>query len=214
MPPYCLTTPVAREHRIMSATLTSITRGAGSNAGRLPAPSRSAAAQRRRPPSWWPSSRLQASAVAANAALYGIREKQSMASCGRGGNGRVDVPGLGREELQLAARAGAARNALDCTGDLAACQASPAGAPACRAGETKALVTAYTISPLARRMRWRRQRASGRTAPAQGRWAALAIPPARRSVSRGAASELIVDANEGWTPDDLIAKSGRLCRSR
>jgi L-alanine-DL-glutamate epimerase-like enolase superfamily enzyme len=118
----------------------------------------------------------------------------------------VDVTrGLDQDGLQNAMPAGAARNALDCAfWDLAA---KHAGRPVHELlGEPapKPLTTAYTISLASpEAMAENAARASGR--------ALLKVKlggagdPARIAAVRGAAprSELIVDANEGWTPDDL-----------
>jgi len=113
--------------------------------------------------------------------------------------------GLDRSSLQTAMPAGAARNALDCAfWDLAAKRAGRPvhellGEPA-----LKPLVTAYTISL---------GTPDGMAASAAkvAHRALLKIKlggaddPARIAAVRNAAprSELIVDANEGWTPDNL-----------
>jgi L-alanine-DL-glutamate epimerase-like enolase superfamily enzyme len=113
--------------------------------------------------------------------------------------------GLDQDGLQNAMPAGAARNALDCAfWDLAAKRAGRRvhellGEPA-----PKPLTTAYTISlATPEAMAESAAKASGR--------ALLKVKlggagdPARIAAVRSAAprSELIVDANEGWTPDDL-----------
>jgi L-Ala-D/L-Glu epimerase len=113
--------------------------------------------------------------------------------------------GLDQDGLQKAMPAGAARNALDCAfWDLAAKRTGRPvhellGEPA-----PNPLATAYTISlATPETMAENAAKASGR--------ALLKIKlggagdPARIAAVRGAAprSELIVDANEGWTPDDL-----------
>ncbi len=113
--------------------------------------------------------------------------------------------GLDRQALQRAVPAGAARNALDCAfWDL---EAKRAGKPAYELASLPApqpLTTAYTISigtPEA--MAGSAQAASGRKL--------LKIKlggtgdPERIAAVRMAAprSELIVDANEGWTADNL-----------
>ena len=115
--------------------------------------------------------------------------------------------GLDREELQSAMAPGAARNALDCAfWDLAAKRAGRPvheliGLPA-----PKALTTAYTISLATP------EAMAQATAGAAGRAllkVKLGAPgdPARIAAVRRAApnAELIVDANEGWTPEDLAA---------
>jgi L-Ala-D/L-Glu epimerase len=113
--------------------------------------------------------------------------------------------GLNREVLQVAMPPGAARNALDCAfWDLAAKRAGRpvhelAGLPV-----PKPVVTAYTISLAAPEvMAQAAARASDR------RLLKIKLggkdDPARIMAVRRAAptSELIVDANEGWSPDDL-----------
>lgn len=116
--------------------------------------------------------------------------------------------GLGRIELQAALPAGAARNALDCAfWDLEAKRAGRpvhelAGLPAPRP-----LVTAYTISldtPQAM------ARAAGEVASRPLLKLKLGGPEdgERLQAVRKAAprAELIVDANEAWTADELAAK--------
>ena len=113
--------------------------------------------------------------------------------------------GLDRERLQSTMPPGAARNALDCAlWDLAAKRAARPvhellGLPA-----PKSLTTAYTISLAA-------PEAMAQAAARNAERALLKVKlggagdPARILAVRRAAprSELIVDANEGWTPDDL-----------
>jgi L-alanine-DL-glutamate epimerase-like enolase superfamily enzyme len=113
--------------------------------------------------------------------------------------------GLDRAALQSAMPAGAARNALDCAfWDLSAKQSGRrvheiAGLP-----PPQPLTTAYTISlasPAA--MAAAAEKAAGRTLLK----IKLGAPgdPARIAAVRRAAPgcELIADANEGWTPDNL-----------
>ncbi len=115
--------------------------------------------------------------------------------------------GLDRTALQQAMPAGAARNALDCAfWDL---EAKRAGKPAHELAGLPApqpLTTAYTISlGTPETMAAAAQAASGRKL--------LKIKlggagdPERIAAVRAAAphSELIVDANEGWTADNLAA---------
>jgi L-Ala-D/L-Glu epimerase len=113
--------------------------------------------------------------------------------------------GLDRAALQAAMPAGAARNALDCAlWDLAAKQSGMrvheiAGLP-----PPQSLMTAYTISLAAP------EEMAAAAAKVAGR-ALLKVKlggrddPARIAAVRRAAPacELIVDANEGWTQDDL-----------
>jgi L-alanine-DL-glutamate epimerase-like enolase superfamily enzyme len=115
--------------------------------------------------------------------------------------------GLDREGLQAAMPPGAGRNALDCAfWDLAAKRAGRPVHELLDAAAPKPLTTAYTIS-LA-------------TAEAMAQAAAKVSTRALLKVKLGGAddraciaavrsaaprSELIVDANEGWTPDNLAA---------
>ena len=113
--------------------------------------------------------------------------------------------GLDREALQAAMPAGAARNALDCAlWDLAAKRASRPVHELAGLAAPKPLTTAYTISFAA----------PDAMAEAAAKVAGRALlkvklggagDPARIAAVRRAAprTELIVDANEGWTPDDL-----------
>src|SRR5215212_2066086 len=113
--------------------------------------------------------------------------------------------GLDREALQQAMPAGAARNALDCAlWDLAAKEACKPVHQLADLPPPKPLVTAYTISlgtPAA--MAAAARAASER--PLLKVKLGGADDPARIAAVRHAAPrcELIVDANEGWTPDDL-----------
>jgi L-Ala-D/L-Glu epimerase len=113
--------------------------------------------------------------------------------------------GIDREGLQTAMPAGAARNALDCAfWDL---DAKASGRPVHEiAGlpPLRPLLTAYTISLAApQQMAAAAEKVAGR--------ALLKVKlggpddPARIAAVRRAAPrcELIVDANEAWTPDDL-----------
>ena len=113
--------------------------------------------------------------------------------------------GLDRERLQTAMAAGAARNALDCAfWDLAARQEG------CRVHELlglappHAVTTAYTISlasPDA--MAQAAAKATDRAllkVKLGGAQDPACIDAVRRAAPR---AELIVDANEAWTPDDL-----------
>ena len=113
--------------------------------------------------------------------------------------------GLDRERLQSAMAPGAARNALDCAfWDLAAKHAGRPVHELLGLPTPKAVTTAYTISlatPEAMA-----QATAGAAARAVLK-VKLGAPgdPARIAAVRRAApnAELIVDANEGWTPDDL-----------
>jgi L-alanine-DL-glutamate epimerase-like enolase superfamily enzyme len=115
--------------------------------------------------------------------------------------------GLDRNALQTAMPPGAARNALDCAfWDLAAKQAGRRVFALAGLATPAPLVTAYTLS------------LGTPAAMAAGAEAAASRPllkvklgsvddPARIAAVRRAAprSELIVDANEGWTPENLVA---------
>jgi L-alanine-DL-glutamate epimerase-like enolase superfamily enzyme len=114
--------------------------------------------------------------------------------------------GLDRVGLQAAMRPGAARNALDCAfWDLAAKQSGRpvreiAGLPA-----LEPLVTAYTISLAEpREMAAAAEKVAGR-ALLKVKLGGPADPARIAAVRRAAPRcELIVDANEGWTPDNLL----------
>lgn len=123
------------------------------------------------------------------------------------GMARDIAGGLGRERLQAAMPPGAARNALDCAfWDLAAKQAGRPIHELLGLAAPKPLTTAYTISLAT----------PDAMAQAAGQAAGRALlkiklggpdDPARIAAVRRAApqSELIVDANEGWTPDNLAS---------
>jgi L-alanine-DL-glutamate epimerase-like enolase superfamily enzyme len=113
--------------------------------------------------------------------------------------------GLDRADLQTAMAPGAARNALDCAfWDLAAKRTGRPIHELAGLAAPKPLTTAYTISlatPDAM------AQAAAKVAGRALLKVKLGAPddPARIAAVRHAAprSELIVDANEGWTPDDL-----------
>ena len=111
--------------------------------------------------------------------------------------------GLDRTGLQSAMPPGAARNALDCAfWDL---EAKCAGRPVHELlgqAPPKPLITAYTIS-LGTPQEMAQRAASG--LPLLKIKLGAAGDPARIAAVRHAAprARLIVDANEGWTPDDL-----------
>ncbi len=114
--------------------------------------------------------------------------------------------GLDREGLQAAMRPGAARNALDCAfWDLAAKQSGRpvheiAGLP-----PLEPLLTAYTISLAPPpQMAAAAEKAAGRAllkVKLGGPEDRARIAAVRRAAPR---CELIVDANEGWTADNLL----------
>jgi len=113
--------------------------------------------------------------------------------------------GLDREGLQNAMGPGAARNALDCAfWDLAAKRAGRPVHELLGEGAPRPLMTAYTISlgtPEAM------AQAAEKAAQRKLLKVKLGAPgdPARIAAVRAAARrcELIVDANEGWKPEDL-----------
>jgi L-alanine-DL-glutamate epimerase-like enolase superfamily enzyme len=113
--------------------------------------------------------------------------------------------GLDREGLQTAMPRGAARNALDCAfWDLAAKRAGSPVHELVGLDTPKPLTTAYTISlgtPEA--MAQAAAKAADRTllkVKLGGGDDVARISAVRRAAPN---AELIVDANEGWTPDDL-----------
>jgi L-alanine-DL-glutamate epimerase-like enolase superfamily enzyme len=115
--------------------------------------------------------------------------------------------GLDRERLQHVMAPGAARNALDCAfWDLAAKRAGRPVHELLGLAAPKAVTTALTISLAA-------PDAMAQAAAMAAERALLKIKlgapgdPARIAAVRLAAprAELIVDANEGWTPDDLAS---------
>src|SRR5262245_19665076 len=113
--------------------------------------------------------------------------------------------GLDRERLQSAMAAGAARNALDCAfWDLAAKRAGRPVHELLGLAAPKAVTSAYTIS-LATPDAMAQAAAAAATRTLLKVKLGAAGDPARIAAVRRAAprAELIVDANEGWTPDDL-----------
>jgi L-Ala-D/L-Glu epimerase len=115
--------------------------------------------------------------------------------------------GLDRERLQSAMTPGAARNALDCAfWDLAAKRAGRPVHELLGVSAPKAVTTAYTISLAT-------PEAMAQAAGVAAQHALLKVKlgapgdPARIAAVRRAAprAELIVDANEGWTPEDLAS---------
>jgi L-Ala-D/L-Glu epimerase / N-acetyl-D-glutamate racemase len=113
--------------------------------------------------------------------------------------------GLDRERPQSAMPLGAARNALDCAfWDLAAKRAGRPvheliGLPA-----PNALTTAYTISLAAPDTMAKAAAAAAERALLKVKLGAPGDPVRIAAVRRAAPkAELIVDANEGWTADDL-----------
>jgi L-alanine-DL-glutamate epimerase-like enolase superfamily enzyme len=121
------------------------------------------------------------------------------------GMARKIAEGLDRESLQVAMPPGAARNALDCAfWDLAAKRAGRPIHELLGLAAPKPLTTAYTISlATADAMAQAAAKASTRALlkiKLGGTDDRACIAAVRSAAPR---SELIVDANEGWTPDNL-----------
>jgi L-alanine-DL-glutamate epimerase-like enolase superfamily enzyme len=114
--------------------------------------------------------------------------------------------GLDRIGLQTTMASGAARNALDCAfWDLAAKQGGRAAHELAALPAPKSLVTAYTVSlDTPETMADAAASAAGRpllkVKLGGGRDDAERIAAVRRAAPK---AELIVDANEGWSEDDL-----------
>jgi L-alanine-DL-glutamate epimerase-like enolase superfamily enzyme len=114
--------------------------------------------------------------------------------------------GLDRDGLQSALRPGAARNALDCAfWDLTAKQSGQPVHEIVGLPPLRPLLTAYTISLAApREMAAAAEKVAGRAllkVKLGGRDDPARIAAVRRAAPR---CELIVDANESWTPDNLL----------
>ncbi len=113
--------------------------------------------------------------------------------------------GLDRMGLQSAMPTGAARNALDCAfWDLEAKCAGQRVHELLGEGPPKPLLTAYTIS-LGTSQEMAQQAAAASHRPLLKIKLGAPGDPERIAAVRHAAprAKLIVDANEGWTPDDL-----------
>jgi L-alanine-DL-glutamate epimerase-like enolase superfamily enzyme len=113
--------------------------------------------------------------------------------------------GLDRAGLQAAMRPGAARNALDCAfWDIEAKQSGRPAHEIAGLPPPRPLLTAYTISLAAANAM---AAAAGKVADRALLKVKLGSPDDRARIAavRRAAprSQLIVDANEGWTPDNL-----------
>ena len=113
--------------------------------------------------------------------------------------------GIGREDLAYLMPAGAARNAIDCA--LWDLEAKLSGVPTWQVINTAApqkLVTAYTLS-LGEPEAMQRQAAENAWRPLLKVKVGTADDAARiRAVRAGAPqSAIILDANEGWTPENL-----------
>jgi L-alanine-DL-glutamate epimerase-like enolase superfamily enzyme len=114
--------------------------------------------------------------------------------------------GLDRERLQSAMAGGAARNALDCAfWDLAAKRAARPVHELLGLAAPKPVTTALTIS-LATPEAMAQAAAAAERALLKVKLGAPGDPARIAAVRRAAPrAELIVDANEGWTADDLAA---------
>ena len=114
--------------------------------------------------------------------------------------------GLDRDGLQQAMPPGAARNAIDCAfWDLAAKRAGRPAHVLAGLPPPQPLTTAYTLSlATPEEMAAQAAKASGRPllkVKLGGAGDAARIAAVRRAAPR---AELIVDANEGWSPDNLV----------
>ena len=113
--------------------------------------------------------------------------------------------GIGREELAQVMPAGAARNAIDCAlWDLEAKLSGVATWQVVNAAAPQKLVTAYTLS-LGEPETMRRQAAEHAGRALLKVKVGTADDAARIKAVRAGApdSAIILDANEGWTPDNL-----------
>ncbi len=126
------------------------------------------------------------------------------------------APGLDRQGLQQAMPAGAARNALDCAlWDIEAKRAGKRAYELAGLPPPQPLTTAYTLS-----LGTPEAMAKAAEAAAQRKLLKIKLgssgDPQRIAAVRAAAprSELIVDANEGWTADNLAEKPRGLCGGR
>jgi len=115
--------------------------------------------------------------------------------------------GLDRERLQSAMPPGAARNALDCAfWDLAAKRAARPVYALLGLDPPKPVTTALTISLATPEAMAQAAAAAADRALLKVKLGAPGDPARIAAVRRTAPrAELIVDANEGWTPDDLAA---------
>jgi L-Ala-D/L-Glu epimerase len=113
--------------------------------------------------------------------------------------------GLDRVRLQTAMAAGAARNALDCAfWDLAARQAGRRVYELLGLAPPHAVATAYTISLASPETMAQAAAKAADRALLKVKLGGAQDPARIEAVRRAApGAELIVDANEAWTPDDL-----------
>ena len=113
--------------------------------------------------------------------------------------------GLDRERLQTAMAAGAARNALDCAfWDLAARQNGRRVHELVGLAPPHAVTTAYTISLASPDAMAQAAAKAADRALLKVKLGGAQDPTRIEAVRRAAPrAELIVDANEAWTPDDL-----------
>ncbi len=124
--------------------------------------------------------------------------------------------GIGRENLRRTMKAGAARNALDCA--LFALEARKAGVPASAfAGlpPVGPVVTAYTLSLDAPEAMHAAAAANAHRPLIKIKLGGDGDEERLAAVRAGApATDLVVDANEGWTPDVFAARMAACAAAR
>jgi len=147
-------------------------------------------------------------------ARYGENEKDVVAAIK--GQQQAIADGMSREELQRVMPRGAARNALDCA--LWDLETKLAGKPAWELaglGAPRALTTAYTLSLAAPEEMHEAAKAAAhrpilKLKLGQGDEEDVARVEAVRAGAPNAA--LIVDANEGWKPEDVLPLAHEFAR--
>jgi L-alanine-DL-glutamate epimerase-like enolase superfamily enzyme len=114
--------------------------------------------------------------------------------------------GLTRLDLQAAMKPGAARNAIDCAlWDLDAKLSGQPVAEMIGATSAKPLITAFTLSLGAPEMMAEEARRNATRPLLKIKLGTEDDESRMRAVARGAPNaRIIVDANEGWTPDNLV----------
>jgi L-alanine-DL-glutamate epimerase-like enolase superfamily enzyme len=114
--------------------------------------------------------------------------------------------GLTRLDLQAAMKPGAARNAIDCAlWDLDAKLSGQRVAEMIGATSTKPLVTAFTLSLGEPEVMAEEARRNATRPLLKIKLGTEDDESRMRAVARGAPNaRIIVDANEGWTPDNLV----------
>ncbi|MCA1493558.1 N-acetyl-D-Glu racemase DgcA [Sinorhizobium alkalisoli] len=115
------------------------------------------------------------------------------------------VRGIGREELQRAMKAGAARNAIDCAlWDLEAKRSGRSAAYLAGIAEPRPLTTAYTISLAEPEAMMAQAAQYAHRALLKVKVGTVDDRARIRAVRQAApASRIILDANEGWSEDNL-----------